>query len=44
MVFARLGAGFLTGVTVSMCSHDYVYLTIANSFMRPHYRYRRIKK
>ena len=43
MVFYQLGAGFVTGLTFSMVSHDYVYLHIANAFIRPHYRYHRMR-
>jgi hypothetical protein len=44
MVFTRLAVGFVTGMTISMNCHDYVYMTIANCFVRPHWRYRKIKK
>lgn len=44
MVFVRLGLGFLTGVTVTMNAHEYVYMTIANCFVRPHWRFFRLKK
>jgi hypothetical protein len=43
MVFVRLGLGFVTGVTISMNAHEYVYMTIANCFVRPHWRFLRIK-
>ena len=43
MVFVRLGLGFLTGVTISMNAHEYVYMTIATSFVRPHWRYFKLK-
>jgi len=36
-------AGFATGVTLSLSSHPYVYMMITNSFVRPHYDYRKAK-
>ena len=44
MVFYRMGAGFITGVAITLSAHDYIYLVIANSFARPHWRYQRLKK
>ena len=43
MVFLRFGAGFVTGIVIVHNSHEYVYLTIANSFVRPHWRYQKLK-
>ncbi len=40
MVFYRLGAGFLFGLTVPFLVKDLVYMTIANAFLRPHLKYR----
>lgn len=39
MVFLRLGLGFVVGVAVPFVVNDMVYMTIANSFLRPHLRY-----
>lgn len=39
MVFTRLAFGFAAGVTVPFLVNDMVYMTIANSFLRPHLRY-----
>ena len=44
MVFNRLALGLATGITISMTSHEYIYMVIANSFVRPHWRYQRLKK
>jgi hypothetical protein len=40
MVFGRLGFGFAVGVTVPFLVNDMVYMTIANSFLRPHLKFR----
>ena len=39
MVFFRLGLGLVTGITIPMIVHHNVYMTIANSFLRPHLRF-----
>ena len=39
MVFTRLGFGFLVGVGIPYMVNDMVYMTIANSFLRPHLKY-----
>ena len=44
MVFVRLGLGFVTGISIAMNSHEYVYMTIASCFVRPHWRFFRLKK
>jgi hypothetical protein len=40
MVFVRLGLGVCVGLAVPFMVKDMVYMTIANSFLRPHLRYR----
>lgn len=40
MVFVRLGLGIFVGVAVPFMVKDMVYMTIANSFLRPHLKYR----
>ena len=40
MVFVRLGLGVCVGLVVPFMVKDMVYMTIANSFLRPHLRYR----
>ena len=40
MVFYRLGAGFVFGLTLPFLVKDIVYMTIANAFLRPHLKYR----
>jgi hypothetical protein len=44
MVFNRLGAGFITGMFISCNAHEYVYMTIASCFVRPHWRFQKLKK
>lgn len=39
MVFTRLGAGFICGIAVPFLVNDMVYMTIANSFLRPHLKF-----
>jgi hypothetical protein len=39
MVFTRLGLGFIVGCAVPFFVNEMVYMTIANSFLRPHLRY-----
>ena len=39
MVFVRLGLGLFAGVAIPFLVKDMVYMTIANSFLRPHLRY-----
>lgn len=39
MVFYRLGAGFLFGLTLPFMVKDLVYMTISNAFLRPHLKY-----
>ena len=41
MVFLKIGFGFLTGVTISSYCHEYIYLSIVNGFLSPHWRYKR---
>lgn len=40
MVFVRLGLGIFAGLAIPFMVKDMVYMTIANSFLRPHLRYR----
>ena len=40
MVFYRLGFGFCCGLAIPFMVKDMVYMTIANSFLRPHLKYR----
>lgn len=40
MVFTRIGLGIMVGIAVPFMVNEMVYLTIANSFLRPHLRYR----
>lgn len=40
MVFTRLAAGFVVGLTVPFMVKDMVYMTIANAFLRPHLKFR----
>lgn len=40
MVFIKFGLGFLVGVSVPFMVHNTVYMTIANSFLRPHLKFR----
>ena len=44
MVFNRLGAGFITGMFITCNAHEYVYMTIASCFVRPHWRFQKLKK
>lgn len=39
MVFVRLGLGLFAGIAIPYMVKDMVYMTIANSFLRPHLRY-----
>ena len=39
MVFMRLAAGLVVGMTVPMMVKEDVYVVIANSFVRPHLRH-----
>ena len=40
MVFTKLGLGLAAGMTIPfMVSHN-IYMTIANSFLRPHLKFR----
>ena len=39
MVFVRLGLGIFAGIAIPFMVKDMVYMTIANSFLRPHLRY-----
>ena len=39
MVFTRLGLGLAVGCTIPFLANDMVYMTIANSFLRPHLRF-----
>ncbi len=39
MVFVRLGFGLFAGLAIPFMVKDMVYMTIANSFLRPHLRY-----
>ena len=43
MVFAQLSLGFVTGITIVMNSHEYIYMTISGSFVRPHWRYWKLR-
>lgn len=43
MVFLRLSAGFISGALIAHNSHENIYMTIANTFVRPHWRYRKMK-
>ena len=38
-----MALGFATGITITVNAHEYVYMTIATCFVRPHWRYRRLK-
>jgi hypothetical protein len=40
MVFLKLSVGLLTGVTIPFLVNEMTYMTIANSFLRPHLKYR----
>ena len=40
MVFLKLSVGFLTGVTIPFLVNEMTYMTIANSFLRPHLKYK----
>lgn len=40
MVFNRLMAGFLAGITIPIVCHEQIYMVIATSFLRPHLKYR----
>ncbi len=40
MVFYRLGTGFICGLAIPYMVNDLVYMTISNSFLRPHLKYR----
>jgi hypothetical protein len=40
MVFLRLGMGFVVGCAVPFLVNDMIYMTIANSFLRPHLKFR----
>jgi hypothetical protein len=40
MVFYRLGFGFFAGLAIPFMVKDMVYMTIANSFLRPHLKFR----
>ena len=40
MVFYRLGFGFFAGIAIPFMVKDMVYMTIANSFLRPHLKFR----
>ena len=40
MVFYRLAAGFVFGVTFPMVCNESVYMLLATSFLRPHLKYR----
>lgn len=40
MVFLRWGLGFAVGCTVPFLVNEMVYMTIANSFLRPHLKFR----
>ncbi len=40
MVFGKLGLGFVAGVTIPFFVNEMTYMTIANSFLRPHLAYR----
>ena len=44
MVFNRLGAGFITGMFITCNAHEYVYYTIASCFVRPHWRFQKLKR
>ena len=39
MVFTRLGAGFICGCAIPYFVNETVYMTIANSFLRPHLKF-----
>ena len=43
MVFTRIGLGFITGVTISMNCHENIYMFIQTCFVRPHWRFNRIR-
>jgi hypothetical protein len=40
MVFYRLGFGLFAGIAIPFMVKDMVYMTIANSFLRPHLKFR----
>lgn len=40
MVFYRLGAGLIFGVTLPFMVKDLVYMTLSNAFLRPHLKFR----
>lgn len=40
MVFLKLGLGLCTGIAVPFLVNEMTYMTIANSFLRPHLKYR----
>lgn len=39
MVFLRLGLGFVAGTTIPFLVNEMTYMTIANSFLRPHLQF-----
>jgi hypothetical protein len=39
MVFLRWGLGFAAGCSIPFFVNDMIYMTIANSFLRPHLKY-----
>jgi hypothetical protein len=40
MVFTRLAAGFVCGLTLPFMVKDLVYMTLSNAFLRPHLKFR----
>lgn len=40
MVFFKLSVGLLTGVTIPFLVNEMTYMTIANSFLRPHLKFK----
>jgi hypothetical protein len=40
MVFYRLGAGLIFGLTLPFMVKDLVYMTLSNAFLRPHLKFR----
>lgn len=39
MVFTRLGLGLVAGVTIPLVVSEPIYMTLANSFLRPHLKF-----
>ena len=44
MVFMRIGAGLLLGITIPFICHENIYLTIASTLLHPHIKYMQVVK